>query len=118
MCFPLYCGVGREPLAAVGNGGRAGRTQALRRRDFLKTSAAATLAYGAMPAVFAQDRGKRFKTAIIGAGWWGMNILHEAMASGRCQVTAICDVDQKALQSAARDVEQKSGEKPRQYTDF
>ncbi len=71
-----------------------------------------------MPAVLAQDRGKPFHTALIGAGWWGMNILHEAMASRRCQVVGLCDVDPTALHRAAQDVEQKSGDKPKQYTDF
>jgi len=90
----------------------------MRRRDFLKASATAALTLSSAPAVFAQDKGKQYSTAIIGTGWWGMNILHEAMASGRCRVTALCDVDQNQLQQAASEVEQKSGPTPRRYTDF
>src|SRR5882672_5869492 len=47
------------------------------RRDFLKASAAATLFPG--PFVHAQSKDKKYRTAIIGCGWWGMNILREAM---------------------------------------
>ena len=51
------------------------------RRRFLKTSAAATAAsFAATPLLAAP--GKKYRTAIIGAGWWGMNILRDAMAHG------------------------------------
>ena len=47
------------------------------RRDFLKASVAA----GLFPAlVGAQAKDKKYRTALIGTGWWGMNILREAMA--------------------------------------
>lgn len=91
----------------------------MNRREFLKTSAAASLAAYSAPAVLAQDKGKQqYATAISGCGWWGMNILHEAIASGRCKVVAMCDVDANQLDKAAADVEQKSGDKPRKYADF
>ena len=91
----------------------------MNRREFLKTSAAASLAAYSAPAVLAQDKGKQqYATAIIGCGWWGMNILHEAIASGRCKVVAMCDVDANQLDKAAADVELKSGDKPRKYADF
>jgi predicted dehydrogenase len=91
----------------------------MNRRDFLKASAAASLATYSAPAVLAQDKGKQqYATAIIGCGWWGMNILHEAMGSGRCKVVAMCDVDANQLDKAAADVELNSGDKPRKYADF
>jgi len=90
----------------------------MRRRDFLKASAAVGLAASGAPAVLAQDRGKRYRTALIGAGWWGTNILNEAMASRKCKIVALCDIDQGQLQKAASDVEQLSGDRPRHYADF
>src|SRR5690349_21244021 len=65
------------------------------RREFLQSSLAAGAAAAiAAPAVHAQDRAKRYRTALIGTGWWGMNILGEAVASNECEVVALCDVDE------------------------
>jgi hypothetical protein len=61
----------------------------MRRRDFIKSSAALGLSFGAAPAIRAQEKAKTYRTAIIGAGWWGMNILHEAMASGKSSGSAM-----------------------------
>jgi predicted dehydrogenase len=89
----------------------------LNRRDFLRTSAAATsLAFGALP-LLAQDS-KKYRTAIIGTGWWGMNILGEAMASGRCPVVAMCDVDTRLLDPAWNKVKQLTGAEPKKYRDY
>ncbi|HXE53488.1 MAG TPA: Gfo/Idh/MocA family oxidoreductase [Tepidisphaeraceae bacterium] len=90
----------------------------MNRREFLKHSAALGLAAGAAPAVLAQDRGKRYKTAIIGTGWWGTNILNEAIASGQCKIVGLCDVDQNQLDKCASNIAGKTGDQPRKYTDF
>ena len=87
----------------------------MNRRSFLKASVAVGMG---IPAVLAQPKDPKYKTALIGTGWWGMNILHEAMMSGRCDVAALCDVDANQLDKAASDVETKSGTAPRRYTDF
>jgi predicted dehydrogenase len=86
------------------------------RRDFLKVSAAASLALGTFTILGADQR--RYRTAIIGTGWWGMNILGEAMASGECQVVAMCDVDQRLLNPAWDKVKQLTGENPQRYRDY
>lgn len=89
----------------------------LTRRDFVKTSAAGLgLALGTPLFGYAPDR--VFNTAIIGSGWWGMNILRTAMAAGRSKVVAMCDVDQNLLDPAAAEVEKLSGSAPRKYHDF
>ena len=90
----------------------------MNRREFLKSSAAAGATLAGAPAVFAQDRGRKYRAALIGTGWWGTNILNEAMASRRCAVAALCDVDPNQVRRCAVNVEQKSGDKPRVYGDF
>ncbi len=87
------------------------------RRHFLHSSALAAAAFGAVPAL-AQSTGKKFRTALIGSGWWGMNILTEAMAAGRSKVVALCDVDQRVLDNAADDVKSASGDEPKKYRDY
>jgi len=83
------------------------------RRIFLKSAAAA--AGWAVP-LFGQ-RGK-LRTVLIGSGWWGMNILYEAMASGECQVAGLCDVDSSQLDSALARVRKLSSDQPAVYRDY
>ncbi|TWT89559.1 Gfo/Idh/MocA family protein [Neorhodopirellula pilleata] len=91
------------------------------RRQFLQSTAGALTA-GALiagsPAVHAQSKTKRYRTALIGSGWWGMNILKEAMAAGNTKVVALCDVDQDKLELGAEEVEDLSGDSPKTFTDF
>jgi hypothetical protein len=51
----------------------------IHRRHFLTTALAAVPSFHILGA----DAGKKYRTAIIGSGWWGMNILREAIASKR-----------------------------------
>lgn len=83
------------------------------RRIFLKSAAAA--AGWAVP-LFGQ-RGK-LRTVLIGSGWWGMNILYEAMASGECQVAGLCDVDSSQLDTALARVRKLSSGQPAVYRDY
>ena len=61
---------------------------------------------------------QKYRTALIGTGWWGMNILGEAMQSGQCKVVAMCDVDPNQLDPAAEKVEKLTGDKPKKYRDY
>ena len=87
------------------------------RRRFLKTSAAATAAsFAATPLLAAP--GKKYRTAIIGAGWWGMNILRDAMAHGQCKMVGICDVSEQTREVSAEEITDLNGDQPRKYNDF
>ena len=46
----------------------------MNRRQFLRSTAAASAVLGAVPLI-GQDAFGHYKTALIGCGWWGMNIL-------------------------------------------
>jgi predicted dehydrogenase len=89
----------------------------LSRREFLAASAAAGLAT-AVPAVRGAEKSKRYKTALVGSGWWGMNILREAIKAGQSSVVAMCDVDRHQLDPAAAEVEKLTGQTPKKYGDF
>ena len=88
------------------------------RRRFLKTATAASLAFNAIPIFGADSPTRKFRTALVGCGWWGNNILGEAMASGDCKITAVCDVDQRLLDPTAERVTKESGATPKRYRDF
>jgi predicted dehydrogenase len=91
----------------------------MNRRRFLKTSTAIGLASFAAPFVHAQDKaGRKYKTALVGCGWWGGNILGEAMRSERCQIVGICDVDKRHLAQKHEQVQKGTGDTPRHYNDY
>src|SRR6185437_3908327 len=87
------------------------------RRQFIQTAAAAGAALSA-PFILGAHRDQKFRTALIGCGWWGKNVLHEAMASGRCKVTALCDVDPSKLEVTGDQVNDQTGDTPKPYKDF
>jgi predicted dehydrogenase len=87
------------------------------RRNFMQTSALSTTAL--YPAILrGETQRPRYKTALIGSGWWGMNILRTAIASGDCQVVALCDVDENQLKPAMAEVRKLSGDTPKAYHDY
>jgi len=87
------------------------------RRDFLAATAASAMALGA-PAIHGAQKNKKYRTAIVGSGWWGMNILNEAIAAGESDVIAMCDVDENQLNPAADSVVKKTGSMPKKYKDY
>jgi predicted dehydrogenase len=87
------------------------------RRIFVKNSLIAGAAAYSAPLIKSQSRG-RYRTALIGSGWWGMNILRYAMASGECNVTGLCDVDQNHLKGAEQEVHKLTGSKPALFRDY
>ena len=87
------------------------------RRGFFAATTAAGMAFGA-PAVLGADKDKKYRTALVGCGWWGMNILRTAIAAGRSQVVGMCDVDRNQIDPAAAEVEKLTGATPKKYGDF
>ena len=90
---------------------------ALTRRRFLAATAAAGLSI-ASPAVVTASEDKIYKTALIGTGWWGMNIVREAVRSRQSKVVALCDVDRRFLDPAVAEIEKMAGAGPKKYGDY
>jgi predicted dehydrogenase len=90
----------------------------LSRRRFLKTAAVASTLLTAAPFIRAAEPGRKFRTALIGCGWWGKNILREAIASGRVKIVGLCDVDANTRELAAETVNDLNGDSPKTYNDF
>jgi len=83
----------------------------MNRRSFLQGAVATVPMYGAWQA-------GKYRTALIGTGWWGMNILTCAIQAGESKVVAMCDVDQNQLDPAVEKVNQLSGDQPKKYKDY
>lgn len=93
----------------------------MNRRTFLHSTAAATT-LAALPTfnlrAAEKSGGRKFRTALIGCGWWGNNILGEAMASGACEIVALCDVDARAFEVTLPNVTSGTGDSPKLYKDY
>src|SRR3954447_10463556 len=93
----------------------------MNRRDFLKAGAAAGMALPMFGAYTAgpQDR-KPLRVGMIGTGWYGKCDLLWLIQVAPVEGVSLCDVDKKMLSEAADIVasRQKSGKKPRTYTDY
>ncbi|MDN5212732.1 Gfo/Idh/MocA family oxidoreductase [Fulvivirgaceae bacterium BMA12] len=87
----------------------------MRRRTFIKNTG---LAISALPLYSATFQNQTYKVALIGCGWWGMNILREAIAYGQCRVVGLCDVDQKSMVAAKEEVGRLNGNTPKIYGDY
>jgi predicted dehydrogenase len=79
---------------------------------------AAGLAFSAVPIFGAESPTRKYRTALIGCGWWGNNILGEAMASGECKIVGLCDVDERFLDRTFERVKKESSDDPKPHKDF
>ena len=87
------------------------------RRTFLKTSMASGLALAA-PNVVTASRSRKYRTALIGSGWWGTNIAQAALESGESKIVALCDVDDNQLKTSAAKLEKLGAGNPKKYKDY
>lgn len=92
----------------------------INRRHFLKTASASlalsTLGPSGLDIIY-QD--KPMRVGVIGTGWYGKSDIFRLIQVAPVEVVSICDVDKNMLAEAATLISQrqKSGKKPRTYTD-
>lgn len=89
----------------------------MKRREFIRLSAGLSAAAIGAPYILGQSD-RTHRVALIGSGWWGKNILKEAVAAGRCKVVALADVDANVLEVAADQVNDLTGSMPKTYADY
>lgn len=85
----------------------------MKRRDFIKNTAALTTATILPQSVWANTSGSTLRTAHIGVGGMGMEDLKAMASHPSVQVTAVCDVDARALAAAKALFPEATG-----YTDY
>lgn len=96
---------------------RRNRAPAMNRRSFF-SSATATSLLAAAPYVIGQSNERIYRAALIGSGWWGMNLLREGLDSKRLKCVALADVDENARTASADELEGLTGSKPKTYKDY
>ena len=93
----------------------------INRRRFLKTTSASlalsTLGPQGLDVIFQE---KPYRVGVIGTGWYGKNDIFRLIQVAPVEVISICDADRNMVSEAATLISQrqKSGNKPRTYTDY
>ncbi len=87
----------------------------MNRRQFITAAASATFA---APIILGAEKAKKYRTALIGSGWWGKTITEMALQSGTVDMIAVCDVDQSMVDSAVALIEEKASSTPKKYKDY
>lgn len=90
----------------------------MQRREFIVKSAAGGLVASAFPNIILAKKNQTYNVALIGAGWWGMNILTTAIASGNSKAIALCDPDQRQIDEALEKLKGLTSNVPKQYKDY
>ncbi|MDR3111068.1 MAG: Gfo/Idh/MocA family oxidoreductase [Planctomycetaceae bacterium] len=89
------------------------------RRQFLSVGGATALAALAFPspAVLGAEKDKKYRTALVGTGWWGNNILNTAINSKTIEPVAIVDVDRRQLNNTLTSLKERVGIEPPTFSD-
>jgi predicted dehydrogenase len=111
----MYCQAKKRPATTIRRAYNAG----MRRRDFLKSGAAA-LAVAGLPAYAEQLASTRKRVGLIGSGWYGKTDLLRLIQVSPVEVVSLCDVDRRMVSDAADLVatRQASKKRPRTYGDY
>lgn len=89
----------------------------MNRKDFLKVAATATGSVIMHPFIAYAIKSK-YTLALIGSGWWGINILREALKHGDCRLVALCDADENQLKKCLLEVKKMTSDQPSVYIDY
>jgi len=93
----------------------------LDRRNFIKgTTAAMFLSTFGAYGFDLNNSDKPIRVGLIGTGWYGTSDLFKLIQVANVNVVALCDVDSNFLNDVAQQVSQrqKSGKKPKLYSDY
>ncbi|NNE78048.1 MAG: Gfo/Idh/MocA family oxidoreductase, partial [Pricia sp.] len=93
----------------------------INRRNFLKgTTAAMVLSSFGSYGLELMHQEKAIRVGLIGTGWYGKSDLFRLIQVANVEVISLCDPDEHMLTEAAELVSQrqKSGKKPRMYSDY
>src|SRR5688572_806426 len=89
------------------------------RRNFIKTSATAGIGLSILPSgiVFAKDKEPKIRLGFIGVGLRGQNHLELALKRSDTEVIAICDVQQRMVDSSLKLIADAGKPKPQVIID-
>ena len=89
------------------------------RRNFIRTTALATAAFGAFPTILrAGSANEKIVVGLIGCNGMGFSDLVAFLKQPNVECAALCDVDRNVLEKRAAEVEKIQDKKPLLYNDF
>ena len=89
--------------------------RSLTRRHFVQSAGVALTAAQATRVMGANDR---IRIAVVGLGGRGRSHVNNYLQISDCAITALCDVDQAALERAQTQVQKAAQELPKGYKDM
>jgi predicted dehydrogenase len=87
-----------------------------KRRQFIKTSAAAGVAMSVAPSVLLGKDDRKARLGFLGVGLQGTGILRMCLTMDGVEVNAVCDIDTEALANAQKLVVDSGGKEPAGYS--
>ncbi|MFA5464174.1 MAG: Gfo/Idh/MocA family oxidoreductase, partial [Dysgonamonadaceae bacterium] len=92
----------------------------MKRRKFIQKTLMGTAGLFAIKhypgySALSENKNKKIKVGLIGAGWYGMVITEAALKTGDVEVVAVCDVDSEHLKSSADKFEILQGNRPKEF---
>src|SRR6266487_5522517 len=90
----------------------------MHRRTFIKNASKTGIVMSTLPLFRSFARTEKYSTALIGSGWWGTNILQVAVEAGQSKIVALCDVDERQLHTASKELNKWSSDEPKLYKDY
>lgn len=89
------------------------------RRNFIRTTALATAAFGTFPTILkAGSANEKVVVGLIGCNGMGFSNLTAILKQPDTECAALCDIDRNVLEKRAAEVEKIQGKKPILYSDF
>lgn len=90
----------------------------MHRRTFIKDVSKTGVVLGAMPIIGSFMPSQKYRTALIGSGWWGTNIMQAAVQQGQVKMVALCDVDERQIKTALGQLSKWTSDAPKIYKDY
>ena len=109
--------LGEESWGAIGTVREAKREMEFTRRQFLGASAAAVIAAGTVARGKVLGANDRIRVACVGVNGRGGSHISGFSDLAGSEVVALCDVDSNVLARRAKELEDKTGKKPKTYVD-
>jgi predicted dehydrogenase len=90
----------------------------MNRRTFVERTALSTVGLALAPLIRISGKEKVYRTALIGSGWWGTNILRCAVQAGQNKIIALCDVDTKQMEASLQELKKYTSDTLKLYRDY
>jgi len=94
----------------------------MERRDFIKKGTTGAMTLSVLPLVTKKYKSiitnDKLRIGMIGCGWYGIKLAKAVMGIENVRLVSLCDIDSEHLKNVSAEVEKKTGNRPKGYTDY